>query len=172
MPAPAFSLPASSTCFAVVPDVAGLLAFIFLCGGTFVQEIKILIESHHTSASLLLAPCPMQEPELVGHCDEFAVMNSPKWFSAASQAALPGCRELHPSQPQVQDHPGQGCLLSYEKHHTGLAVGEVCGVSLGSRPGSGWGLEASCCPFVAFWCVGSWKFSLPLLSSRFWSVKE
>ena len=168
MLAPVFSLPPSSTCFAAVPDAAGILLlfiFFFLCGGMLIQEIKILIESHHTSASLLLAPGPIWEPELAGHIHLLWSIGQRGFL----QQARPLCQASRNSIIQSPECKNtQARDVSCWMKSISWAVGEVSHVSLGSRTGCAWELEAFCYPFLAFWCVVGQLENFP--SSSFLSL--
>ena len=115
-----------------------------------VQEIKILIESYHTCASLLLAPGPIREPELVGLTHLLWSIGQGGFL----QQARPLCQAARNSITRsLECRNTQAGDISCWMKSTSWAVGEVCHVSLGSRTDCAWELEAFCCPFLAFWCV-------------------
>ena len=161
MLAPAFSPPPSSTCFAAVPDAAGLLLLFiyFLCGGMLVQEIKILIESHHTWASLLLVGLI----HLLWSIGQGSFLQQARPLCQAARNSITRSPECRNSQA--------GDISCWMKS-TSWAVGEVCHVSLGSRTDCAWELEAFCCPFLAFWCVVGQLENFPSSSFLVLSVCE
>lgn len=102
----------------------------------------------------------------ISQAHSFAVMNLPRWLSAASQVALRGCQgsitQSHESRTtQPKD---ASCWIK----STGWAGGEVCGMSLSSRFGHPGELEAFCCLCLAVWHMAGQLENLP--SSSFLSL--
>lgn len=144
--------------------------YFVLCGGKLVQKIKILIEPRRTCANPLLAMCPMQEPESARHIHllwwicQGGFLQQARLLCEAARA--PSLRAMKAGPPSPRMPPvGLKAPVGQEERYV------VCPWAAGLAILGSWKHFAAYVWLSDTW-QGSWKISLPPLSSHSWPMEE